>query len=86
MVCHGPLCTPTFNNVTFERCTLVVLAGAHATLNGAHFMNMHACKAGLSIFVEGAGSTAVVRGGRMSGGLQGATVQVRHRDSLFDSS
>ena len=76
MVCHGGQCTPTFTDVRFERCTLVVLAGAHATLERPAFTAMHACKTGLSIFVEGAGTQALVRGGCITGGLQGATVQV----------
>lgn len=75
-MCHGERCTPAFIDVKFERCTLVVLAGAQATLERPSFTGMHACKTGLSIYVEGPKTQALVHGGSITGGLQVATVQV----------
>lgn len=37
MVCYGKGCHVTFSNVSFGRCTLIVLAGAHATASACSF-------------------------------------------------
>lgn len=63
----------TFTNVTFERCTLVALEGAAATLHSCHFKNSSR-QEGVSIYASGTGTAVNVRGGSITGGAQGASV------------
>lgn len=66
-----------FTDVTFDKCSFVALAGAVVTLDNPFFTNMHASKAGLSIYAHGVGTNVTVRGGTITGGTQGVVVQDR---------
>lgn len=73
VLCHGKGCQVTFTNVTFERCTLVVLEGAAATLRSCNFSNSTR-QEGVSIYASGSGTAVNVRGGSIVGGAQGASI------------
>ena len=75
-MCYGACCTPIFTGVTFERCTLVALAGAHVTLQRPTFTDMHKSSSGLSIYAHGVCTKVVSHGGCIAGGTQGVAVQV----------
>lgn len=75
VVCYGEGCNATFTDVTFADCTLVVLAGAHVTLNAPTFTQEGEVGASLSVLADGAGTKVVVNSGDITGGMQGAIVQ-----------
>jgi hypothetical protein len=79
VVCCGEGCTATFTDVTFNNCTLLALQGAHVTLNQSKHQHSHAASSGLSIYTHGPGTKVAVRGGTISGGIQGASVHAGAR-------
>lgn len=78
MVCHGRGCSVTFAGVLFKSCTLVAVAGAQVVVNEANFKRARGTdqRKGVAIFAHGEHTTVDIRGGRISRGAQGATVQV----------
>jgi hypothetical protein len=72
VVCHGNGCSVLFSSVQFHLCTLVVLAGAHASVKGCTFTNgMAAPDAGKAGAVaHGFGSDLHMHSSTISGGLQ----------------
>jgi hypothetical protein len=75
IVCHGRGCRTTFDDITFRNCVLVVLSGAQVTLKNPLFTGCFSSTSGVSLFVHGSGSRALVWGGAITGGHQAATVQ-----------
>lgn len=76
MVCHGANCHANFTDVRLMRSTLVATAGAHVTLKGASFTRPRSGGTGVAIFAHGSGTSVNLKGGSITGGAQGATVQV----------
>ena len=75
MVCSGAGCQATFEDTVFDRCSLVVLSAAQATLFQAEFKNMDASQSGLAMFVHGVSSRVTVQGGTVAGATQAVAVQ-----------
>jgi hypothetical protein len=75
VVCHGKGCSVTFSSVTFANCTLVVLAGARATINSCSFTRCTTQPKGVSVFVHGGSTYVRMHGGSITGGTQAVTVQ-----------
>ena len=75
MVCSGAGCQATFEDTVFDRCSLVVLSAARATLSKVAFKNMKASPSGLGMIVHGLSSRVAVQGGTVAGGTQGVVVQ-----------
>lgn len=65
--------------VTFDGCSLLVLAGAHVTLENVTFKNMHRGSNRIGMVAQCAGTVAMVQGGSITGGLQGVAVQAGAR-------
>lgn len=65
----------TYGDAKFDRCSLLLLAGAQATLSKAAFSSVGASQSGLSMLVHGACSKLSVRGTTVAGGTQGVAVQ-----------
>lgn len=84
IVCHGSSCSPTYSDVTFHNCTLVVLSGAHVTLVCPQFTASHSPSSSVTIFAHGTGSKVVVEGGTVTEGKQAATVQAGARLEASD--
>lgn len=83
-MCHGEGCVVTFTDVTFDNCTLLALSGAQVTLNQSKFQHTELSQSpGLCIYAHGPGSKVAVRGGTISGGIQGATVQAGARFEAY---
>ena len=74
-MCLGSGSAVTFEDVVFEKCSLVVVDGAHSTLTRSQFREMAASTAGLSVCADGHGTKVAVNGGTISGGTQGMLVQ-----------
>lgn len=74
MACSGAQCSTLFTNCKFENCTLVVLTGAHVTLEAPCFTQTSpaegALTGGISIYAWGVGTCVRVNGGSITGGLQ----------------
>ena len=80
VVCSGRGCNVTFTNVSFERCTVVAVAGATVTLTACVFSLDPSARHGLALLASGAGTTVHmgahgVEGCTIEGGLQGVSVQ-----------
>lgn len=76
VVCTGKACDTTFEDVSFDKCSLLVLSKAQATLHRPQFFNCTSgSRTGLSLMVHGSGSRAYVKGGTVRGGIQGVSVQ-----------
>lgn len=80
-MCHGAACTTRFSNVHFHGCTVVVLAGAHVTLERTTVQPVKLLlpaiqqAKGLAVFAHGIGTHVVLRDSCIKGVVQGATVQ-----------
>lgn len=85
-MCYGASCTPTFTGVTFERCTVVALAGAQVALERPSFKCMGSSSSGVSIYAHGVCTKVVSQGGSISGGTQAVAVQVCHTFQLSCAS
>ena len=75
MVCSGANCQATFEDVLFDRCSLIVLSAAQATLTEASFSNVEAWQSELGLLVHGVSSRVAVQGGTVAGGTQAVAVQ-----------
>lgn len=80
----GSRCCPILHDCTFRSCSLIVLAGARATLATPQFQDMDACTNSLSVCADGAGSCVFIRGGSIIGGVQGVAVQAGARLEASD--
>jgi hypothetical protein len=76
VVCHGIGCKVSFKDVTFIGCTLTVLEGASVTLTNTTFKFDTAYSQGLALFASGNDTKVLMHGGSITGGTQGATIQV----------
>lgn len=72
IVCMGSDCDVTFHDAVFEGCTLIVRAGAQATLERPQFKHTDATR--LSVCAHGIGSKVVVKGGTICRGAQAVAV------------
>lgn len=82
-MCYGTGCRVSFTSVQFTRSTLVVAAGAQVTLQDATFAHPRSSGSGIAIFAHGSRTSVNLNGGRVTGGAQGATVQVRVRQFMY---
>lgn len=74
----------TFEDCIFLSCSLVVVAGAHATLMERRFRDMDSFIHRLSIFAGGAESQVVIQSGIILGGVHGVVVQAGARLEASD--
>ena len=74
-MCSGASCEATFEDVVFDRCSLLGLSAAQATLSNAAFRNMDASQSGLGVLVHGVSTRVAVQGGTVAGGTQVVAVQ-----------
>ena len=84
MVCMGSTCRATFHDAVFDKCSLVVMAGAQVTLHNTHFENMEQSEALLSVYAHGSASQVHLHGGAIEGGVQGLMVQAAARLQASD--
>jgi hypothetical protein len=75
VICTGAGCSVCFEDVHFDRCCLVVLAGAHVALKACHMQNSKFSGSGVSIYIADAGTAVQMRGGRITRGVQGVAVR-----------
>lgn len=73
-MCYGAGCHVHFSSVSFESSTLVVMAGAHVTINGSTFSQHEASAAGISVYGHGEGTLVQICDSSVSGGTQGIAV------------
>jgi hypothetical protein len=75
VACMGDNCQVTFDDCTFDRCSLLAVDGAEVTLCSPQFRDMDEAIQRISVCVHGAGSTVRVQGGgNIEGGVQGIAV------------
>ena len=84
VVCVESTCRATFHDSVFDRCSLIVMGGAQATLHIPRFMNMDRSEARLSVVAYGSGSHVHLHGGEIHGGVQGVAVQAAARLEASD--
>ena len=82
MICSGKGCSVTFSDVTFENCCLLVLSGAHATLDNTRFKNEHCTTdqdshigPGISVVCHGVNTKVGMTGVHVNGGEVGVAVR-----------
>jgi hypothetical protein len=90
VVLHGAGCSATFTDVRFGNCSLVVLAGASATVNGASFSHPTTAPSHFSVLADGPGTQVVMQMCDITGGARGIVVQggahVDVSDSRFEET
>ena len=59
----GSKCCATFRDATFNRCSLVVVGAAQATLHSPQFKHMKSQGSFLIMYVHGSGSCVQLKGG-----------------------
>jgi hypothetical protein len=70
VICKGQQCSVTMENVNFKHCTLAVIEGASATVEGSAFLASTTEGVGICAFVHGAGSNLSASDSTFRGGLQ----------------
>ena len=74
-MCYGKGCDVSFDAVTFTDCTLVVAAGAHATLHSCSLSPGSSTPQAVALFAHGPGTGIRMHGGSITGCMHGVTVQ-----------
>ena len=75
MICYGRGCSVTMRKVAFDRCCLVVLAGAQVHLINCKSTLSDTNAEGISVFAHGRGTEVRFNGGALNNGIQGLSVQ-----------
>jgi hypothetical protein len=75
VVCSGIGCMVSFTNVSFVKCTLVVLGGAEANLQACDFAHELDSPQGLAALAHGEQTSLTMDGGSIVGGAVGVAVR-----------
>lgn len=74
-MCYGRGCNITMKKVTFDRCSLIVMAGARVHLINSKTGMADTNTEGICLLAHGRGTEVRINGGVLSHGIQGLSVQ-----------